>query len=82
MIEALTRYWWVSGGPRAGGDRLRRARLSPSQAIALTALVLLFGRGLLVDGTFTLVGAIAGRDTNKDWGFFLIGGLLGIASEF
>lgn len=42
-------------------------------------LVLWFGAWALVDGIFSVVGAIAGRKSNSDWGFDLIGGLLGIA---
>jgi len=77
MIEALTRYWWV---PVVRGlAAIVFGVLAFAQpGIALTALVLLFGAWALVDGTFILVGAIAGRDTNRDWGFDLIAGLLGI----
>jgi uncharacterized membrane protein HdeD (DUF308 family) len=46
--------------------------------VALTVLVLWFGAWALVDGVFSIVGAVGGRRTNKDWVFQLIGGILGI----
>jgi uncharacterized membrane protein HdeD (DUF308 family) len=49
-------------------------------AIALTALVLLFGAYALADGIFMVVGAITNRRGERRWVALLIGGLIGIAA--
>jgi uncharacterized membrane protein HdeD (DUF308 family) len=77
MIEALTRYWWVPVVRGLCGVVFGiLAFMNPG--VVLTVLVLWFGAWVLVDGAFSVVGAIAGRRTNSDWIFELIGGLLGI----
>src|SRR3979409_741692 len=81
MIEAITRYWWVPVIRGLCGIIFGIIAFA-QPGVALTALVLLFGAWALVDGAFSLVGAIAGRKTNRDWGFDLVGGLLGIAVGF
>jgi uncharacterized membrane protein HdeD (DUF308 family) len=78
MIEALTRYWWVPVVRGLCGIIFGIIAFA-QPGVALAALVLLFGAWALVDGVFSVVGAIAGRNTNRDWGFDLVGGLLGIA---
>jgi uncharacterized membrane protein HdeD (DUF308 family) len=78
MIEALTRYWWIPVVRGLFGIIFGIIAFA-QPGVALTALVLLFGAWALVDGVFSVVGAIAGRNTNRDWGFDLVGGLLGIA---
>jgi uncharacterized membrane protein HdeD (DUF308 family) len=77
MIEALTRYWWV---PVVRGlcGVLFGVLAFMNPGVVLTVLVLWFGAWVLVDGAFSVVGAIAGRRTNADWVFELVGGLLGI----
>jgi uncharacterized membrane protein HdeD (DUF308 family) len=77
VIEALTRYWWVPVIRGLCGIVFGIITFA-NPGVALAALVLLFGAWALVDGTFTVVGAIAGRRSNSDWGFALVGGLLGI----
>jgi uncharacterized membrane protein HdeD (DUF308 family) len=77
MIDALTRYWWVPVVRGLAGIIFGIIAFA-YPGVALTVLVLWFGAWALVDGTFSLVGAIAGRKMNPDWGFDLIGGILGI----
>jgi uncharacterized membrane protein HdeD (DUF308 family) len=77
MIDALTRYWWVPVLRGLLGITFGVIAFA-FPGVALTALVLYFGAWALVDGTFSLVGAIAGRSTNPDWVFDLVGGILGI----
>ena len=78
MLESLTRYWWVPVVRGLCGIAFGVITFA-SPGIALAVLVIWFGAWALVDGTFTVVGAIAGRRTYRDWVFDLIGGLLGIA---
>jgi uncharacterized membrane protein HdeD (DUF308 family) len=77
MIEAITRYWWVPVLRGLAGIIFGVCAFA-FPGIALTVLVLWFGAWALVDGVFTVVGAIAGRKTYRDWVFDLFGGLLGI----
>jgi uncharacterized membrane protein HdeD (DUF308 family) len=78
MLDALSRYWWI---PVVRGlcAIIFGVIAFASPGVALTVLVLWFGAWALVDGAFTVVGAIGGRDVNREWVFDLIGGLLGIA---
>ena len=46
--------------------------------MAAATLVIFFGAWVLVDGVFRVVGAIGHRDSDPDWGFNLIIGILGI----
>jgi uncharacterized membrane protein HdeD (DUF308 family) len=77
MLDALTRYWWVPVVRGICGVIFGIIAFASPPA-ALAALVLLFGAWAFVDGVFAVVGAIAGRELNPDWGFELIGGILGI----
>jgi uncharacterized membrane protein HdeD (DUF308 family) len=77
MIEILSRYWWIPVLRGLFGITFGVLAFAYPGA-ALTVLVIWFGAWAFVDGIFTVVGAIAGRDLNRDWVFDLIGGLLGI----
>ena len=77
MIESLSRYWWV---PVVRGlcGILFGVIAFANPGVALTVLVLWFGAWALVDGCFSVASAIASRKSNADWGFELVGGILGI----
>jgi uncharacterized membrane protein HdeD (DUF308 family) len=78
MLDALTRYWWIPVIRGICGIVFGVLAFA-FPAAALAVIVLWFGAWALVDGVFSVVGAIAGRGTNREWVFDLIGGLLGIA---
>jgi len=78
MIEALTRYWWVPVVRGLCGIAFGLMAFA-NPGVAITVLVLWFGAWALVDGAFSVGGAIAGKRSNSEWVFELIGGLLGIA---
>lgn len=78
MIESLSRSWWV---PVVRGlcGILFGVIAFATPGVALTVLVLWFGVWALIDGCFSVVSAIASRKSNADWGFELVGGILGIS---
>jgi uncharacterized membrane protein HdeD (DUF308 family) len=81
LIETLKRNWWV---PVIRGVAAVVfgviAFVYPGLTVAV--LVLLFGAWVLVDGVFRVVGAIGHRNSDKDWGFDLIIGIMGIVIGF
>lgn len=81
LIETLKRNWWV---PVIRGVAAIVfgviAFVYPGLTVAV--LVLLFGAWVLVDGIFRVVGAIGHRNSDKDWGFDLIIGIMGIVIGF
>src|SRR5213083_2902580 len=77
MIEALKRNWWVLVIRGICGIVFGVIALA-YPGLALATLVLLFGAWVLIDGVFRIVGAIAGRASDPDWGFHLIIGIIGI----
>src|SRR5947207_3606509 len=81
IIETLKRHWWVPviRGIAAivfGVIALRYPGLT------VATLVLFFGAWVLIDGVFRIVGAIAGRASDPEWGFHLIIGIIGIIIGF
>ena len=50
--------------------------------LTVATLVLFFGAWVLIDGVFRIVGAIAGRASDPEWGFHLIIGIIGIMIGF
>src|SRR2546428_2438365 len=81
IIETLKRHWWVPviRGIAAivfGVVALRYPGLT------VATLVLFFGAWVLIDGVFRIVGAIAGRASDPEWGFHLIIGIIGIMIGF
>ena len=50
--------------------------------LTVAVLVLLFGAWVLVDGIFRVIGAIGHRASDKEWGFDLIIGIVGIIIGF
>jgi uncharacterized membrane protein HdeD (DUF308 family) len=81
LIETLKRHWWV---PVIRGVAAIVfgiiAFVYPGLTVAV--LVLLFGAWVLVDGVFRVIGAIGHRASDKEWGFDLIIGLVGIIIGF
>ena len=81
LIETLKRHWWV---PVIRGIAAILfgviAFAYPGLTVAL--LVLLFGAWVLVDGVFRVIGAIGHRASDKEWGFDLIIGIVGIIIGF
>src|SRR5213595_235248 len=77
LIETLKRHWWV---PVLRGIAAVVFGVMAFVYPGLTAavLVLLFGAWVLVDGIFRVIGAIAGRASDSEWGFNLIIGIIGI----
>ena len=77
LIETLKRHWWV---PVLRGIAAIIfgviAFVYPGLTVAV--LVLLFGAWVLVDGIFRVIGAIGHRGSDKEWGFDLIIGIVGI----
>jgi uncharacterized membrane protein HdeD (DUF308 family) len=81
LIETLKRHWWV---PVLRGIAAVlfgiMAFVYPGLTVAV--LVLLFGAWILVDGVFRVIGAIGHRASDKEWGFDLIIGIMGIIIGF
>jgi uncharacterized membrane protein HdeD (DUF308 family) len=81
LIETLKRHWWI---PVIRGVVAVlfgiMAFVYPGLTVAV--LVLLFGAWILVDGVFRVVGAIGHRASDKEWGFDLIIGIMGIIIGF
>jgi len=81
LIETLKRHWWV---PVIRGIAAVAfgviAFAYPGLTVAV--LVLLFGAWVLVDGIFRVIGAIGHRASDKEWGFDLIIGIVGIIIGF
>jgi uncharacterized membrane protein HdeD (DUF308 family) len=81
LIETLKRHWWV---PVIRGVVAVlfgiMAFVYPGLTVAV--LVLLFGAWILVDGVFRVIGAIGHRASDKEWGFDLIIGIMGIIIGF
>ena len=81
LIETLKRHWWV---PVLRGVVAVlfgiMAFVYPGLTVAV--LVLLFGAWILVDGVFRVIGAIGHRASDKEWGFDLIIGIMGIIIGF
>jgi uncharacterized membrane protein HdeD (DUF308 family) len=81
LIETLKRHWWVPviRGIAAvvfGVIAFAYPRLT------VAVLVLLFGAWVLVDGIFRVIGAIGHRASDKEWGFDVIIGIVGITIGF
>jgi uncharacterized membrane protein HdeD (DUF308 family) len=81
LIETLKHHWWV---PVIRGIAAIVFGVIAFRYPGLTVgvLVLLFGAWVLVDGVFRVVGAIGHRASDKEWGFDLIIGIVGIIIGF
>ena len=81
MIESLKRYWWVPVIRGVCGVIFGFIAFA-YPGLALATLVLLFGAWVLIDGVFRIVGAVAGRAADPDWGLNLVIGILGVIVGF
>ena len=81
LIETLKRHWWV---PVLRGIAAVvfgvMAFVYPGLTVAV--LVLLFGAWVLVDGAFRVIGALGHRESDSEWGFDLVIGIMGIIIGF
>jgi uncharacterized membrane protein HdeD (DUF308 family) len=77
ILETLKRHWWVPV-LRGIAAIVFGVMAFAYPGLTLAVLVIFFGAWVLVDGIFRVVGAIAGRASDPDWGFHLIIGIAGI----
>src|SRR5213080_2310880 len=77
ILETLKRHWWVPV-LRGIAAIVFGVMAFAYPGLTLAVLVIFFGAWVLVDGIFRVVGAIAGRSSDPDWGFHLIIGTVGI----
>ena len=77
MLRLLRRHWWVIAlrGLLAVIFGLL-ALIWPE--ITVQVLVIIFGAYAVVDGLFTAIAAVRGRERCPGWGVMLLGGVLGI----
>ena len=77
LIETLKRHWWVPV-IRGIAAIVFGVIAFAYPGLTVAVLVLLFGAWVLVDGIFRVIGAIGHRASDKEWGFDLIIGIVGI----
>ena len=77
LLETLKRRWWVPV-LRGVAAIIFGVIAFTHPLMAAATLVLFFGAWILIDGIFRVIGAIANRASDKEWGFDLIIGLVGI----
>ena len=77
LHETLKRHWWVPV-LRGVAAIIFGIIAFTHPVMAAATLVLFFGAWVLIDGIFRVVGAIGHRDSDPDWGFNLIIGILGV----
>jgi uncharacterized membrane protein HdeD (DUF308 family) len=81
LIETLKRHWWVPV-IRGIAAIVFGVIAFAYPGLTVAVLVLLFGAWVLVDGVFRVIGAIGHRASDKEWGFDLIIGIVGIIIGF
>jgi uncharacterized membrane protein HdeD (DUF308 family) len=81
LIETLKRHWWVPV-IRGIAAVVFGVIAFAYPGLTVAVLVLLFGAWVLVDGIFRVIGAIGHRAFDKEWGFDLIIGIVGIIIGF
>src|ERR687887_606045 len=77
LLQTLKRHWWVPV-LRGVAAIIFGVIAFTHPVMAAATLVLFFGAWVLIDGIFRIVGAIGHRDSDPDWGFNLIIGILGV----
>jgi len=77
LLQTLKRHWWVPV-LRGIAAIIFGIIAFTHPVMAAATLVLFFGAWVLIDGIFRIVGAIGHRDSDPDWGFNLIIGILGV----
>src|SRR5213078_5298445 len=76
-LQTLKRHWWIPV-LRGVAAIIFGVIAFTHPVMAAATLVLVFGAWVLIDGIFRIVGAIGHRDSDPDWGFNLIIGILGV----
>ena len=77
ILETLKRHWWVPV-LRGIAAIVFGVIAFAYPGLTLAVLVIFFGAWVLVDGIFRVVGAVADRSSDPEWGFHLIIGIIGI----
>jgi uncharacterized membrane protein HdeD (DUF308 family) len=77
MSASLARNWWLVA-LRGVVSILFGAMAFAAPAVFVLSLVLFFAAYMLVDGIFTIVGAIRAAQHHERWGFLLVEGLVDI----
>jgi uncharacterized membrane protein HdeD (DUF308 family) len=77
ILETLKRHWWVPA-LRGIAAIVFGVIAFAYPGLTLAVLVIFFGAWVLVDGIFRVIGAIASRSSDPDWGFHFIIGIVGI----
>ena len=77
LLQTLKRNWWVPV-LRGVAAIIFGIIAFTHPVMAAVTLVWFFGAWVLIDGIFRIVGAIRHRDSDSDWGFNLIIGILGV----
>ena len=77
LLQTLKRNWWVPVLRGVAAITFGIIAFTHPVMAAVT-LVWFFGARVLIDGIFRIIGAIRHRDSDSDWGFNLIIGILGV----
>ena len=77
LLQTLKHHWWVPV-LRGVAAIIFGIIAFTHPVMAAATLVLFFGAWVLIDGIFRVVGVIRHRDSDQDWGFNLVIGILGI----
>ena len=77
LLETLKRHWWIPV-LRGVAAIIFGVIAFTHPVMAAATLVLFFGAWVLIDGIFRIIGALGHRDSDPDWGFNLIIGILGV----
>ena len=77
LLQTLKRNWWVPV-LRGVAAIIFGIIAFTHPVMAAVTLVWFFGAWVLIDGIFRIIGAIRHRDSDSDWGFNLIIGILGV----
>jgi len=77
LLQTLKRHWWVPV-LRGVAAIIFGVIAFTHPVMAAATLVLFFGAWVLIDGIFRIVGAVGHRDSDPDWVFNLIIGILGV----
>ena len=77
LLQTLKHHWWVPV-LRGVAAIIFGIIAFTHPVMAATTLVLFFGAWVLIDGIFRVVSVIRHRDSDQDWGFNLVIGILGI----
>jgi uncharacterized membrane protein HdeD (DUF308 family) len=77
MLDFYNAYWWIF--LLRGVFALALGILALGwPGVTFTTLIVFLGAYLFIGGLFGIVGGIAARRTNENWGLFLFSGLVGV----